>query len=214
MTQPAGYGTPVQYSFCSYITADTGAAGSVGSWTVVTSGVLSVTTTYFTSFATADTQFYQIGTGITGTRTYIPSSGANSTGTITGLLSPGGDGQNNNKLYNATNAPAFDDGGWSYYITTPTVPGVTASGSAATTIIRLYYSDSGYWTEQALPSFQNEAPASKTASSFSYQPLSQGTITCPPSGASGNAAHSKAAGSVATAVVMAGAAAAGVALLL
>ena len=179
VTQPAS--TPVQYSFCSYITANTSASASVGSWSVVTSGILSVTTTYFTSFATADSVFYQIGTAITGTRTYISATGSNSTNTISSLQSPGGDGQNNNKLYNGSNPTPFDDGGWSYTVSsgTPVLPGVTASD---TTTVRLYYSDSGYWTEQALPSFQNEAPAS-TASSFTYQLASLGTVQCPPSGA-------------------------------
>ena len=205
VTKPPNYGQGVQYSFCSTMKANT------GDWTVYTTGTLTTTSTYFTSFATADTIFYQIGTAMTGTRTYTSSAG-NSTITIGSLQSPGGDGQNSNKLYNASNPTAFDDGGWTYSIAsgTPVIAGVTATG---TTLIRLYYAANG-WAEQAVPSFQTSSQ-SASSSTFTYQLASQGTIACLPGSGSGNnnAATSRAGGS-ASAVLLAGAAAAGVALLL
>ena len=206
---------PVVYNFCSYLTADTSATGSVGSWSIVTNGTLSLTPTFFTSFATTDSQFYQIGTAITGQRTYTSGSTVN-TVQITGLLSPGGDGQNNNKLYNGSdNATPFDDGGWSYTVSaTPTMPGISAT-AATTTIIRLYYANSR-WSEQALPSFQTIAPTS-TSSTFTVRLASQGTLQCGPNSGNNNNNNAAAAGagaSAGAAVVLAGAAAAaGVALL-
>ena len=124
---------------------------------------------------------------------------------------PGGDGQNSNKLYNQTTGGNFDSGGWSYTISSPTVPGVSASG---TTNIRLYYTGTN-WAEQALPSFQTAAPSDSSASYFKYQPSSQGAINCVAGGGSGsgNAAAPSAAGS-SSALLLAGAAAAGAALLL
>ena len=213
VSKPSNYNTPQQYAFCSYIVANTSAPNSVGAWSIITTGVLSVTTTFFTSFATADSIFYQIGTAISGTRTYVSSAG-NSTVTIGTMLQPGGDGQNNNKLYNASSATAFDDGGWSYNVPSGTpLPGVNPSSAYPTTAIRLYYSDSGYWTEQALSSFQNEAPSSSSQSSFTYQLGT--TIQCPPGGSNNNNnAATRSAAGAASAVLLAGAAAAGAALLL
>ena len=176
--KPPNYDTPVQYSFCSIIRANTtaGSGNTNGNYTIYTAGILSVTTTYFTSFATDDTQFYQIGQSLSGTRTYVPATGANSSVTIGTLLQPGGDGQNNNKLYNQTGGPAFDDGGWSYTVAagTPILPGVTATG---TSVIRLFYTNA--WGEQALPSFQTETTSS-ALSTFAFQPIAAGVLQCGP----------------------------------
>ena len=160
------------FTFCYAIT---GAAFSV-----VTAGVFTTSATAFTSFNSANSLFYYIGQGISGSRTYTPSGGAAQVSQITSLPGPGGDGQFNQKYYFNTSY-LLDSGGWGYTVSpSAQVPQVAGTSS----IVRVYNSGStmaGPWLEVGLPQLNGTSASAVSASAFYIQPYLGSTYsTCTP----------------------------------
>ena len=163
--QPLTAAASLQFAFCYALS---GAAG----WSVVTSGVFTAAPFAFSSFNSNNQLLYYVGTGMTGTRTYLSSASATpQQSAITGLPGPGGDGQYDQKLY-FNSSYLLDSGGWGYYVS-PAAQVYGLTGSSST--VRLYNAGSnvsGPWLEAGLPQLQSTSLAQITASAFYLTPYS------------------------------------------
>ena len=177
----------IHFAFCYAIT------GSAG-WSVVTTGVFTAAPNAFTSFNSANALFYFVGVGISGTRTYLASATATpQISSITGLPGPGGDGQYDGKLYQASYL--LDSGGWGFYVSPPaqvfglndtssivrvynfnTSSGGSLAGLTAGTVGGTAY---GPWLEVGLPQLTGFSASAVTSSGFFLQPYVGNTYsTC------------------------------------
>jgi hypothetical protein len=137
---------------------------------VVTSGVFTAAPFAFSSFNSNNALLYYVGTGMTGTRTYLSSSSATpQVSLITGLPGPGGDGQYNQKLY-FNSSYLLDSGGWGYYVS-PAAQLYGLTGTSST--VRIYNAGSnatGPWLEAGLPQLQSVPASAQQASAFYLTP--------------------------------------------
>ena len=177
VAKPANYNASLSYAFCASL------SGS-GGWQVAVSALLQVTPTNFSSNGSNNTVLYKVGTGISGSISFVSGAGQPAQqASITGLIAPG-NGYNSNKLYSlATSASYFDGGGWAFSVS----PAVMLPGAAsATSIVRLYPTSSSAWQLQAIPSFV--VTAASTQATVTAQPAT--AVTCTPANSSQPSASS------------------------